>query len=86
MAGPNYSVVCAHLRAAKLELNRNLPISATAAASEHIRKSLVILSAYERHHKEATPRLLRQTAEEGESFVEAPAAPAAEKTAKRAKK
>lgn len=82
MAGPNYSVVCEHLKAAKLELNRYPAITATAVVSEHLRKSLVVLAAYERHHKETTPKLLRQTAEEGESFVEA----APEKTAKRAKK
>ncbi len=51
MSTPNYSVVCAHLRAAKAELERHPSKFATATCGEHLRKALLILADYEAHQE-----------------------------------
>lgn len=52
MTTPNYSVICAHLRAAKAELESHPSKFATATCSENLRKALLILADYEAHHQE----------------------------------
>lgn len=52
---PNFSVICAHLREAKTELDRHPAEEATAASSDWLRRALEVLAPLETHHRARHP-------------------------------